>query len=122
MGGRLPKITASAFGKRKIKNRPEQPLSFGWVGLFRAGRGIKKSCMITYVTGNLMESRAGALCNTVNTVVVMGKGIALQFKMLFPRNYQVYRNACLGGQVRIGDRGDAVHEHRLHVARLQHRG
>lgn len=50
-----------------------------------------------------MESRAGALCNTVNTVVVMGKGIALQFKMLFPRNYQVYRNACLGGQVRIGE-------------------
>ncbi len=50
-----------------------------------------------------MESGAGALCNTVNTVGVMGKGIALQFKVSFPRNFQVYRNACGSGQVRIGE-------------------
>ena len=36
--------------------------------------------MITYRTGNLFESQTEALVNTVNTVGVMGKGIALQFK------------------------------------------
>ncbi len=41
-----------------------------------------------------MESEAQALVNTVNTVGVMGKGIALQFKEAYPHNYQVYRKAC----------------------------
>ena len=36
--------------------------------------------MISYVKGNILESTAEALVNTVNTVGVMGKGIALQFK------------------------------------------
>jgi len=49
-----------------------------------------------------MESKAYALCNTVNTVGVMGKGIALQFKLLFPHNYEVYRNACRQGKFTIG--------------------
>lgn len=39
--------------------------------------------MIHYVKGNLLESEAEALVNTVNTVGVMGKGIALQFKEAF---------------------------------------
>lgn len=34
--------------------------------------------MIYYQTGNLLESEAQALVNTVNTFGVMGKGIALQ--------------------------------------------
>ena len=40
--------------------------------------------MITYTQGNLLESNAQALVNTVNTVGVMGKGIALMFKQRFP--------------------------------------
>ena len=36
--------------------------------------------MIHYVTGNLLAASDEALINTVNTVGVMGKGIALQFK------------------------------------------
>ena len=36
--------------------------------------------MIRYTTGNILESDVQALVNTVNTVGVMGKGIALQFK------------------------------------------
>lgn len=40
--------------------------------------------MIHYVKGNLLESEADALVNTVNTVGVMGKGIALQFREAFP--------------------------------------
>ena len=39
--------------------------------------------MITFTQGNLLEARAEALVNTVNTVGVMGKGIALMFKERF---------------------------------------
>jgi O-acetyl-ADP-ribose deacetylase (regulator of RNase III) len=58
--------------------------------------------MIEYKEGNLLESDAQALVNTVNTVGVMGKGIALQFKNQFPENYKAYRNACKAGQISIG--------------------
>jgi O-acetyl-ADP-ribose deacetylase (regulator of RNase III) len=58
--------------------------------------------MITYVKGDLLESGAQALVNTVNTVGVMGKGIALQFRERFPANYKVYSDACKKGQVKIG--------------------
>jgi len=50
--------------------------------------------MIKYLTGNLFDSKAEALVNTVNTVGVMGKGIALQFKKLFPTNYKIYKDLC----------------------------
>ena len=59
--------------------------------------------MIHYVKGNLLESNAEALVNTVNTVGVMGKGIALQFKESFPKNYRIYRNACQKKEFHIGD-------------------
>ena len=36
--------------------------------------------MIRYTTGNLLDAPVEALVNTVNTVGVMGKGIALMFK------------------------------------------
>ncbi len=50
--------------------------------------------MIEYVTGDLLNAKAEALVNTVNTVGVMGKGIALQFKEAFPYNNKVYVEAC----------------------------
>ena len=58
--------------------------------------------MIIEVKGNLLESPAVALVNTVNTVGVMGKGIALQFKNAFPHNFAVYREACKNGEREIG--------------------
>ncbi len=58
--------------------------------------------MIHYVKGNLFESEAQALVNTVNTVGVMGKGIALQFKNTFPQNFKIYRDACKNNQLQIG--------------------
>ena len=48
--------------------------------------------MIQFVKGDLLESEAEALVNTVNTVGVMGKGIALQFREAFPENYRDYRD------------------------------
>jgi O-acetyl-ADP-ribose deacetylase (regulator of RNase III)/uncharacterized glyoxalase superfamily protein PhnB len=58
--------------------------------------------MILYKTGNLLDSEAQALVNTVNTVGVMGKGIALQFKTRFPNNYKLYAIACDAKEVQIG--------------------
>jgi O-acetyl-ADP-ribose deacetylase (regulator of RNase III)/uncharacterized protein YwgA len=58
--------------------------------------------MIQFVTGNILESQAEALVNTVNTEGVMGKGIALQFKKAFPFNFKVYENACKEGTISIG--------------------
>jgi len=58
--------------------------------------------MIHYIKGNLLESKAEALVNTVNTVGVMGKGIALQFKEAFPENFRVYYNACKRKELHIG--------------------
>ena len=58
--------------------------------------------MIKYVTGDILESKAQALVNTVNTVGVMGKGIALQFKKIFPHNFKAYAEACKKGELQIG--------------------
>jgi O-acetyl-ADP-ribose deacetylase (regulator of RNase III) len=58
--------------------------------------------MIHYKTGNLLDSEAEALVNTVNTVGVMGKGIALQFKSRFPNNFKSYLNACKNKELEVG--------------------
>jgi O-acetyl-ADP-ribose deacetylase (regulator of RNase III)/uncharacterized protein YwgA len=58
--------------------------------------------MLHYITGNLLDSKAEALVNTVNTVGVMGKGIALQFKNQFPNNYKQYAAACKSGSITTG--------------------
>lgn len=58
--------------------------------------------MTRYTQGNLLEARAEALVNTVNTVGVMGKGIALMFRDRFADNYQRYVGACRAGEVRTG--------------------
>ncbi|MEQ8239272.1 MAG: macro domain-containing protein [Cyclobacteriaceae bacterium] len=58
--------------------------------------------MIKYLTGNILESEAEALVNTVNTVGVMGKGIALQFKKAYPNNFKAYNQACKDEQIDIG--------------------
>ena len=58
--------------------------------------------MITYVTGDLLDADVDALINTVNTVGVMGKGLALQFKRRFPDNFRRYATACSRGEVGLG--------------------
>ena len=59
--------------------------------------------MITYAHGNLLESDAEALVNAVNTVGVMGKGIALQFARAFPTMLGDYESAVRRGDVRLGE-------------------
>ena len=58
--------------------------------------------MIKITRGNLLDADVEALVNTVNTVGVMGKGLALQFKRAFPENYRHYRRACERGEVQPG--------------------
>src|SRR6266852_4081391 len=65
-------------------------------------RGVGISEMMRFVKGNLLDAKVDALVNTVNTVGVMGKGIALMFKEAFPENYAAYEKACKRDEVQLG--------------------
>ena len=67
--------------------------------------------MIEFTQGNLFDSHADALVNPVNTVGVMGKGLALQFKKLFPEIMSPYKQACDAGDLIVGS---------VQTIRLQH--
>ena len=54
-------------------------------------------------SGNLLKEETHALVNTVNCVGIMGKGIALQFKMAYPDNFKEYKRACDHNKVKIGE-------------------
>ncbi len=58
--------------------------------------------MIEFKRGNLFEAEVEALVNTVNTVGVMGKGIALQFCKSFPEIMQPYKDACEKKTLSVG--------------------
>lgn len=58
--------------------------------------------MMRFTQGNLLDADAQALVNTVNTVGVMGKGIALMFKEAFPDNFKAYAEACKRKEVQVG--------------------
>lgn len=58
--------------------------------------------MITERTGDLLRDDAQVLVNPVNTVGVMGKGLALQFKRAFPAVFTSYVEACTDGRLRPG--------------------
>lgn len=60
------------------------------------------SSHIRVLIGDIFESRAHTLVNTVNTVGVMGKGIALGFKKRFPEMYRDYLERCEAGEVELG--------------------
>ena len=50
--------------------------------------------MLKYKTGDIFSEDVEALVNSVNCVGVMGRGIALQFKRMFPENFKAYAAAC----------------------------
>lgn len=58
--------------------------------------------MFKYVSGNILESSAECLVNTVNCEGFMGKGIAYQFKLRFPENNNDYVKACRSNKLTIG--------------------
>ena len=58
--------------------------------------------MIEYINGNIFESPAQVIVNTVNTVGVMGKGIALAFKQRYPDMFVAYREMCEKNLLTVG--------------------
>ncbi|KIR03770.1 hypothetical protein P261_02585 [Lachnospiraceae bacterium TWA4] len=52
--------------------------------------------------GNIFDSKCTTIVNTVNCVGVMGKGIALEFKKLYPQMYSDYVYKCSISEVKIG--------------------
>jgi O-acetyl-ADP-ribose deacetylase (regulator of RNase III) len=58
--------------------------------------------MIKLAQGDILKTDAEALVNTVNTVGIMGRGIALQFRKAFPENFKAYEAACQADQVQPG--------------------
>jgi uncharacterized protein YwgA/O-acetyl-ADP-ribose deacetylase (regulator of RNase III) len=58
--------------------------------------------MLRVLIGNLLDSKAQTLVNTVNCVGVMGKGIALEFKQRFPDMYHDYVERCERHEVKLG--------------------
>lgn len=55
--------------------------------------------MIEFKRGDIINESAEALVNSVNCVGVMGKGVALQFKLAFPANFKEYAAACRRGEM-----------------------
>lgn len=53
-------------------------------------------------TGSIWDSGCQAIVVTVNTVGVMGKGLALEAKNLYPECYAPYKSACDRGELEIG--------------------
>ena len=58
--------------------------------------------MIEVKSGDVFEDDCEALVNTVNCIGVMGRGVALQFKVRFPENFKAYKKACDQGLVSPG--------------------
>ena len=58
--------------------------------------------MLTYIVGDIFQSPAHVLVNTVNTVGVMGKGIAKKFKAIYPEMFEQYRRLCESKKLTVG--------------------
>jgi O-acetyl-ADP-ribose deacetylase (regulator of RNase III) len=94
---RLDGIDWPLLQRRDFRRDPDDPARFE-----RYQAEALVFPMITYTHGNLLEARAEALVNTVNTVGVMGKGIALMFRERFEANFRRYAAACKVGEVQTG--------------------
>jgi O-acetyl-ADP-ribose deacetylase (regulator of RNase III) len=60
-------------------------------------------CPVRVVHGDLFESSLQTLTNTINTVGVMGAGIAKEFKARYPAMFEDYKRRCGEGLVRAGE-------------------
>lgn len=58
--------------------------------------------VITYEVGNILGTLSEVLINPVNTVGVMGAGLAKQIAATYPVMYLEYKRRCKKGEVTIG--------------------
>lgn len=57
---------------------------------------------ISFIKGNLFNTKAQTIVNTVNCVGVMGKGIALVFKLRYPMLFEKYAELCRNKLIQPG--------------------
>lgn len=57
---------------------------------------------ITIKKGNIFSSDKQTIVNTINCVGVMGKGVALGFRLRYPEMYEKYKEFCKNKQITIG--------------------
>jgi O-acetyl-ADP-ribose deacetylase (regulator of RNase III) len=57
---------------------------------------------IKFIKGNIFSSKMQTIVNTVNCVGIMGKGIALVFKLRYPSMFNEYQNLCKSKDIKIG--------------------
>ena len=50
--------------------------------------------MLTLKYGNIFNTEAQTIVNTVNCVGVMGAGIAYEFRLRYPQMFEKYRTLC----------------------------
>ena len=57
---------------------------------------------IKHYRGNIFNSKVQTVVNTVNCFGVMGKGIALVYKLRYPKMYEEYKAHCKNKLIRTG--------------------
>lgn len=58
--------------------------------------------MIQYLEGTVFNSPAKTIVNTVNCAGVMGAGIALEFKLRYPKMFEEYVEMCKKKDIKVG--------------------
>ena len=59
--------------------------------------------MIKALIGDMFQSKAEVIVNTVNCVGVMGKGVAAEFKKRYPKMFADYSARCAAKKVKLGE-------------------
>ena len=57
---------------------------------------------LNFLNGNIFNSKLQTIVNTINCVGVMGKGIALVFKLRYPLMFDIYKRYCDEKLIGIG--------------------
>ena len=58
--------------------------------------------MIKFIKGNIFSSSCQTIVNTVNCFGVMGAGIALEFRMRYPKMFNEYKKHCDEKLLKVG--------------------
>ena len=58
--------------------------------------------MIKKIKGNIFNTNCEAIVNPVNCMGIMGKGLALEFKLLYPSMMDKYLKFCENKELEIG--------------------
>lgn len=72
------------------------------VEIFNNEIPIESPLNIKFINGNIFNTKAQVIVNTVNCVGVMGKGVALVFKLRYPKMFDIYQDYCTQKFIGIG--------------------